>query len=72
LQSLEDLCSHYDMTVRSSTSEIVQFVYGADGLDPAAMEGKDRPVDFRRVYDHVRVDNSILYYSHIIDIANFP
>ncbi|XP_045213702.1 DNA-directed RNA polymerase III subunit RPC1-like isoform X1 [Mercenaria mercenaria] len=54
VKSLEDLCSHYDMTVRNSTSDIVQFVYGADGLDPAAMEGKDRPVDFRRVYDHVR------------------
>lgn len=55
LQSLEDLCSQYDLTVRNSTSDIVQFVYGADSLDPAAMEGKDKPVDFRRVYDHVRV-----------------
>ena len=62
---MEDLCSHYDMTVRSSTSEIVQFVYGADGLDPAAMEGKDRPVDFRRVYDHVRVGSFMLLNIYI-------
>ena len=41
--------------MRSSTSDIVQFVYGADGLDPAVMEGKDRPVDCKRVYDHVKV-----------------
>ena len=55
IQSLEDLCSQYDSTVRNSTSDIVQFIYGADSLDPAAMEGKDTPVDFKRVYDHVRV-----------------
>ncbi|WAQ96885.1 RPC1-like protein [Mya arenaria] len=54
VKSLEDLCSQYDLTVRSSTSDIVQFTYGADSLDPAAMEGKDTPVDFHRVYDHVR------------------
>ena len=55
LQSLEDLCSHYDLTVRSSTNDIVQFVYGGDSLDPASMEGKDQPIDFKRVYDHVKV-----------------
>lgn len=55
VQSLEDLCSQYDLTVRTSTGDIVQFIYGADGLDPAAMEGKDRPVDFKRVLDGIRV-----------------
>lgn len=54
IKSLEDLCSHYDMTVRNSVGEVVQFMYGADGLDPAAMEGKDKPVDFTRVLQHVR------------------
>ncbi len=54
-QSLEDLCSQYDMTVRNSMGDIVQFVYGGDGLDPTDMEGKDKPVDFQRVMKHIRV-----------------
>lgn len=58
LQSLEDLCSQYDQTVRSSNGEIVQFEYGGDGLDPACMEGKDKPVDFRRILEHVRVSHA--------------
>ncbi|KDR18934.1 DNA-directed RNA polymerase III subunit RPC1 isoform X1 [Zootermopsis nevadensis] len=54
VKSLEDLCLHYDMTVRNSVGDIVQTCYGADGLDPTYMEGKDCPVDFQRVLDHVR------------------
>ena len=55
LQSLEDLCSQYDLTVRNSEGFIVQFMYGGDGLDPAAMEGKDKPVEFPRVLQHIKV-----------------
>ena len=55
MQSLEDLSSHYDFTVRNSEGYIVQFHYGGDGLDPAAMEGKDKPVDFTRVLHHIKV-----------------
>ena len=40
VKSLEDLCLQYDMTVRNSTGDIIQFLYGADGLDPTYMEGK--------------------------------
>ncbi|XP_036146712.1 DNA-directed RNA polymerase III subunit RPC1 isoform X2 [Monomorium pharaonis] len=54
IKSLEDLCIHYDMTVRNSMHDIVQVPYGGDGLDPTYMEGKDCPVDYVRVYDHVR------------------
>ncbi len=43
------------MTVRNSVGDIVQFVYGGDSLDPASMEGKDRPVDFDRILAHVQV-----------------
>ncbi|XP_048760931.1 DNA-directed RNA polymerase III subunit RPC1-like [Ostrea edulis] len=56
VKSLEDLCSHYDQTVRSSTNDIVQFVYGGDSLDPASMEGKDQPIDFKKIYDHVKAN----------------
>ncbi|XP_026580851.1 DNA-directed RNA polymerase III subunit RPC1-like, partial [Pseudonaja textilis] len=54
VKSLEDLCSQYDLTVRSSTGDIIQFIYGGDGLDPAAMEGKDEPLEFQRVLNNVR------------------
>ena len=63
LQSLEDLCSHYDLTVRSSTNDIVQFTYGGDSLDPASMEGKDQPIDFKRVFDHVKVRICVVLFS---------
>ncbi|XP_046612722.1 DNA-directed RNA polymerase III subunit RPC1 isoform X1 [Neodiprion virginianus] len=54
VKSLEDLCLHYDMTVRNSVGDIVQILYGGDGLDPTYMEGKDCPVDYKRVLDHTR------------------
>ncbi|MGH0118176.1 UNVERIFIED_CONTAM: hypothetical protein FKN15_045323 [Acipenser sinensis] len=54
VKSLEDLCSQYDLMVRSATGDIIQFIYGGDGLDPAAMEGKDEPLEFKRVLDNIR------------------
>ena len=36
-------------------SDISQFKYGDDGLDPAAMEGKGKQVDLPRVLQHVQV-----------------
>ncbi|CAH2094858.1 unnamed protein product [Euphydryas editha] len=54
VKSLEDLVLHYDLTVRNATSEVVQFRYGSDGLDPSYMEGRDRPVDLPRALYHVR------------------
>ncbi|KAH8042081.1 hypothetical protein HPB51_021165 [Rhipicephalus microplus] len=58
VKSLEDLCCHYDRSVRNSCGEVVQFCYGADGLDPASMEGKeDNPVDFGRVMEVMRARN---------------
>ncbi|XP_075250352.1 DNA-directed RNA polymerase III subunit RPC1-like [Convolutriloba macropyga] len=53
VKCLEDLCVHYDTTVRNSTDEIVQFTYGADGLDPCYMEGDDKPVHFERLWNHM-------------------
>ncbi|XP_008558065.1 DNA-directed RNA polymerase III subunit RPC1 [Microplitis demolitor] len=53
VKNLEDLCLHYDMTVRNSAGDIVQVIYGGDAMDPTYMEGKDCPVDYKRVLDHV-------------------
>ena len=54
VKSLEDLSVAYDSTVRNSTNDIVQFVYGGDGLDPANMEGDSKPLELKRIFTHVR------------------
>lgn len=54
VKSLEDLSLQYDYTVRSSMGDIVQFIYGEDGLDPACMEGKDKPIDVERIFQHCK------------------
>lgn len=54
IKSLEDLCLNYDMTVRNSIGDIVQFCYGGDGLDPTYMEGNGCPVELKRVWENIR------------------
>ena len=40
IKSLEDLMTHYDMTVRNNKNKIVQFIYGEDGFDPVKIESQ--------------------------------
>lgn len=54
VKALEDLCCNYDMSVRNAEGQVIQIIYGMDGLDPMLMEGKDKPVDFDRAYLNVR------------------
>ncbi|CAD5120480.1 DgyrCDS9046 [Dimorphilus gyrociliatus] len=54
VKSLEDVCCHYDGTVRDANKAVVQFVYGEDGLDPTLMEGDERPINFERMLRNVR------------------
>ncbi|XP_014213946.1 DNA-directed RNA polymerase III subunit RPC1 [Copidosoma floridanum] len=54
MKNLEDLCLQYDMTVRNSMGDIIQILYGGDAMDPVYMEGKDCPVDYKRVLDDVK------------------
>ena len=35
VNAMQDLSAHYDKTVRNSTGNIIQFVYGDDNVDPA-------------------------------------
>ncbi|KIH48552.1 hypothetical protein ANCDUO_21378, partial [Ancylostoma duodenale] len=50
-----DLHVSYDGTVRSSVGDVVQFVFGEDGLDPAMMEAKDGCVlDLVHQFEHIR------------------
>ncbi|KAJ3415502.1 hypothetical protein HDV05_004704 [Chytridiales sp. JEL 0842] len=48
MKALEDLTTHYDLSVRNSSGGVIQFTYGDDGLDPASIEGSIQPVDFQR------------------------
>ena len=57
MQTIEDLCVQYDGTVRTSTNEVVQFIYSGDGLDPTEMEGDSKPLDFSRFMDSIRVSD---------------
>ncbi|KAI1236429.1 hypothetical protein IHE44_0001722 [Lamprotornis superbus] len=46
-----------DTAVKTAETGYMQrrlFIYGGDGLDPAAMEGKDEPLEFKRVLDNIR------------------
>ncbi|XP_055374770.1 DNA-directed RNA polymerase III subunit RPC1 [Condylostylus longicornis] len=54
VKCLEDLVVHYDGSVRNAIGEIVELTYGGDGLDPAFMEVKNKPVDLVRQFNHIR------------------
>lgn len=36
---MEDLCVHYDNTVRNAFGDVIQFEFGGDSLDPTYTEG---------------------------------
>ena len=55
MKSLEDLSTRYDDTVRNSSSNVVQFQFGDDQLDPLDMEGRAKPVHFERTFTHAEV-----------------
>lgn len=52
MKSLEDLSAQYDLTVRNSSSGVIQMKFGDDGLDPVDMEGSAKPVNFDRTFMH--------------------
>lgn len=65
MKALEDVSTQYDITVRNSTGDIVQFIYGDDGLDPACMEGDGCPVNFDHNLLHAR--NTVEADSVVLD-----
>ncbi|XP_034655414.1 DNA-directed RNA polymerase III subunit RPC1 [Drosophila subobscura] len=54
VKCLEDLVVHYDGTVRNAVSEMVDTIYGGDGLDPVSMETRNKPVDLVHQYNNLR------------------
>ncbi|ORZ16350.1 hypothetical protein BCR42DRAFT_414870 [Absidia repens] len=55
MKGFEDLTTHYDLSVRNSEGAMLQFKYGADGLDPMTIEGDGIPVEFDRNLKHIKV-----------------
>ncbi|OII73227.1 DNA-directed RNA polymerase II III subunit [Cryptosporidium ubiquitum] len=53
VKALEDLCIKYDQTVRTSDGQIIQFIYGDDGLNPMLMEDKLDLVNFEKLFKHI-------------------
>ena len=71
MKSLEDLSMQYDRTVRNSASNIVQFRFGDDELDPVDMEASARPVDFDRTFTHVEATTFDLTDPGLNDVEIF-
>ena len=63
MKALEDLTARYDLSVRNSIGAVVQFTYGDDALDPAAMESDTGPVAFQRTWGHAKVRHHVLPYT---------
>ena len=52
INALQDIRIEYDGTARLPTGEIVQFVYGEDGVDPAK-SAHGKAVDVDRIIERV-------------------
>ena len=49
MKALEDICVGYDYSVRTNSGDIIQFLYGYDGLQPQSMEEDKKPVNLDRL-----------------------
>ncbi|PWY98687.1 putative RPO31-DNA-directed RNA polymerase III, 160 kd subunit [Testicularia cyperi] len=67
MKALEDLSTHYDLSVRNSVGGVVQFIYGDDGLDPAELEGNAMPIEPFRSWRH-----SLAITQHIEGRGLYP
>jgi len=53
---------HYDGTVRNSLGDVIQFVYGEDGMDGAFIE--------HQKIDTFGLDNEAFEHNHRVDVAD--
>ncbi len=54
MKALEDISVKYDSTVRNSSEEIIQFLYGDDSLDSLSMEDVTLPVPLHKLLNRIR------------------
>ncbi|KAH6960758.1 hypothetical protein DER45DRAFT_170532 [Fusarium avenaceum] len=64
VKALEDLSARYDGTVRNSLGDIVQFLYGEDGLDAMIIEKQKLGI--------LNMSNSAFEKKYRLDLANPP
>ncbi|KAJ3300797.1 DNA-directed RNA polymerase II subunit rpb1 [Kappamyces sp. JEL0829] len=83
VKALEDVTAKYDGTIRTATGDIIQFIYGEDGMDGGRLEKQKLPTmtmgneQFKRKY---RVDISVspvfkpgsIEHSIIQEMINTP
>jgi len=54
MKAMEDLSIQWDKTCRTSAGDVVQFIYGEDGLDPTDLDDQNDGIDFKRQLQHTR------------------
>ncbi|KAI1002707.1 DNA-directed RNA polymerase II subunit [Podosphaera aphanis] len=62
VKALEDVMAKYDGTVRNSLGDIVQFVYGEDGLDGVHIE--------KQKIDHINMDDKKFADRYRVDVMD--
>jgi DNA-directed RNA polymerase II subunit RPB1 len=62
VKALEDVMAKYDGTVRNSLGDIVQFVYGEDGLDGVYIE--------KQKVDHINLDDKKFADRYKLDVMD--
>ncbi|RKF71986.1 DNA-directed RNA polymerase II subunit rpb1 [Golovinomyces cichoracearum] len=62
VKALEDVMAKYDGTVRNSLGDIVQFVYGEDGLDGVHIE--------KQKVDHINMDDKKFAERYRLDVMD--
>ncbi|KAI9047551.1 hypothetical protein LZ554_008267 [Drepanopeziza brunnea f. sp. 'monogermtubi'] len=62
VKALEDVMAKYDGTVRNSLGDIVQFVYGEDGLDGVHIE--------KQKVDHINLDDKKFAARYRLDVMD--
>src|SRR5271156_6180600 len=76
VKALEDVMAKYDGTVRNSLGDIVQFVYGEDGLDGTAVENQYidtipmSEAEFIRRYKIDVMDPALSIKPHLLEAGN--
>ena len=62
VKAMEDVCVRYDGTVRNAGGDVVQFLYGEDGMDAGHIE--------RQALDTLRMSNADFAKKYRIDITD--
>ena len=64
MKALEDLSARYDGTVRNSLGDVVQFLYGEDGLDAMCIE--------KQKLGTLNMSDAAFEHKYRLDLANPP